>query len=215
MSLRQSHSEAFGTVLEDALASCSGDSSDNKAYHCGGRACYELGLFAESKAHFERALELSVKDVKSRKDLNRAIAQIGEENGKYDFSKMAGSVIANQIYLDCVDFIENTTVGKTLTHDRGLFANKFIPASGLVLAEKALCLPNMYEGHRSLTTALYNFNTNAKTKRTAQAALFWQLAHKLYNNPNLGERFFDLDGGKYLRSGEEGDLVDGVPIIDM
>ena len=206
----------FDAVLEDTLASCCGDSSDSKAYYCAGRAGYELGLFAESKAHFEKALESNPKDLKARKDCNRAMARIEEkENGKYDFSMMVGHVTPNHVHLDSADFIKNTSVGKTITHGRGLFASKFIPAGELVLAEKAICLPNSYEGDQAPDTVLYNFNTNARTNRSAQPALFLQLAHKLYNNPNLTARFFDLDSGKYLRSGEEGELIDGVPVIDM
>jgi tetratricopeptide (TPR) repeat protein len=206
----------FDAVLEDALASCSGDNSDSKAYHCAGRASYELGLFEESKAHFERALDSNPKDLKSRKDCNRAVTRIGEkENWEYDFNAMVASVMPNHIHLDCADFIKNTNIGTTPTHGRGLFTIKDIPAGGLVLVEKALCLPNLYEGDQAPDAVLYNFNTNARTKRNAQPALFLQLAHKLYNNPNLATRFFDLDSGNYIRSGEEGDLIDGVPIIDM
>lgn len=206
----------FNVVLEDALASCSGDDSDSKAYYCAGRATYELGLFEESKAHFQKALQSNPKDLKSRKDFNRATARIVEkDDGNYGFDSMVGSVTRNHIHLDYADFIKNTTVSKTINHGRGLFAAKFIPAGGLVLAEKALCLPNIYEGGQSPSTVLYNFNTNAKTKRSAQPALFLQLAHKLYNNPTLAKRFFDLDSGNYVRSGEEGELIDGVPVIDM
>lgn len=83
----------FDAVLEDVLASCSGASSDSKAYYCAGRASYELTLFEESKAHFERALEPNPKDLKSRKEYNRAITRIGEkESGKYDLSTMVRSV---------------------------------------------------------------------------------------------------------------------------
>ena len=206
----------FNAALEDVLASCSGDSSDSKAYYCAARASYELALFEESKAHFEKAFESNPQDLKSRKDYNRAITRIEEkESGKYDLSTMVGSVKPNRVHLDCADFIKNTSVGTTPTHGRGLFASEFIPAGGLVLVEKALCLPNLYEGDQASDTVLYNFNTNARSKRSAQPALFLQLAHKLYNNQNLTARFFDLDSGKYLRSGEEGELIDGVPVIDM
>ena len=206
----------FNAALEDVLASCSGDSSDGKAYYCAARACYELALFEESKAYFARALESNPKDLRSRKGYNLAITRIGEkESGKYDLSTMVGSVKSNRVHLDCADFIKNTSVGTTPTHGRGLFTSEFIPAGGLVLVEKALCLPNLYEGDQASDTVLYNFNTNTRTKRSAQPELFLQLAHKLYNNQNLTAGFFDLDSGNYLRSGEEGELIDGVPVIDV
>jgi tetratricopeptide (TPR) repeat protein len=206
----------FDAALDDALASSSGDASVTKSCCCAGRASYELGLFGESKAHFEKALQSNPKDLKSRKDYNRAAARIAEkEDGNYDFNLMIGSVTRNHIHLDCADFIKNTIVGKTVSHGRGLFATNFIPAGGLVHVEKALCLPNLYEGDQSPDSVLYNFNTNARTKRSAQPALFVQLANKLYNNPSLATGFFDLDSGKYLRSGEEGEVIDGVPVIDM
>jgi tetratricopeptide (TPR) repeat protein len=59
--------------MEDAVASCSGYGLDGKARYCAGRAAYELGLFEESRDHFEKALKDNPRDSKYRKDINRAV----------------------------------------------------------------------------------------------------------------------------------------------
>ena len=205
----------FVFAKEDALASCSGDIIDAKAYYCAARATYELGRYQESKAYFEKSLQYSPNDLKSKKDHSRAIARISEEeDGDYDFHTMITYVNDRKVHLDHADFLKNTTVGPSPHHGRGLFATQSIEAGGLVLCEKAFCLPDKYGGSQESDLVLYNFNTAARTERAAQPALFLQLVQKVSNNPYLTKRFFDLDSGNYLRSGKEGDLVDGVPIID-
>lgn len=66
-------SKRFDVALEDAISSSSGNSQDGKAQYCAGRAAYELGQYEESRYHFEKALEASPRDLKYRKDLNRAV----------------------------------------------------------------------------------------------------------------------------------------------
>ena len=128
---------------------------------------------------------------------------------------MVKSVTKQNIRLDHADWTKNTDVKSTPTHGRGLFATRDIEAGELVLCEKAFCLPNRYEGEEGNDLVMYNLNTTSRTQRPAQAALFLQLVRKLYNNPHLNKSFFDPEAGNYLRSGKEGELVDGVPIIDM
>ena len=106
-------------------------------------------------------------------------------------------------------------VAATQKKGRGLFATRHIPRGSLVLCEKALGFPNMSSGKESPHGVLYNFNANTRTQSAAQGALLMQLVHKLYNNPMLTSRFFDLDSGDYIRSGKEGELVDGFPVIDV
>jgi tetratricopeptide (TPR) repeat protein len=206
----------FMAAKDDALASCSEDAIDEKACYCAGRATYELGDYAKSKEYFENALKLNPKDSRYKKELNRANARIREqEKGLYDFHSMLESVTEQNIHLDHADWTKNTVVKSTATHGRGLFAARDIEAGELVLCEKALCLPNRYEGQEGSDLVMYNLNTTSRTQRPAQAALFLQLVQKLYNNPYLNKSFFDLDGGRrYLRSGNEGELVDGVPVVD-
>jgi hypothetical protein len=119
------------------------------------------------------------------------------------------------VNLDHASFSRNTKVAVTETKGRGLFATRHIPRSDLVLCEKALCFPNMSTGKPLSNSVLYNFNTNTRTQGAAQGALLMQLAHKLYNDPRIAKKYFDLDSGGYVRSGKEGDVVDGVPVIDM
>jgi tetratricopeptide (TPR) repeat protein len=205
----------FEIAKEDALASCSGDILDARAFYCAGRAAYELGKYQESKIYFEKTLQYSPNESKFKKDNSRTFARISEqENGDYDFQAMIAAVINRQVHLGYADFLRNTAVGPSPHHGRGLFATQFIEAGGLVLCEKAFCLPDKYSGSQESEMVLYNFNTTSRTERAAQPALFLQLVQKVSNSPHLTKRFFDLDSGNYLRSGKEGALLDGVPIID-
>ncbi len=200
---------------EDALAACSGDMLDLKAYFCAGRAAYELTAYEECKNYFEHALQLSPNDPKTRKELTRAENRIQEEQqGIYEFDSMIRSVTEHNIHLDHADYAQNIEIRSAATHGRGLFSTQFIKAGSLVLCEKAFCLPDMYCEDRPKDLILYNFNSSSRTQRPAQAALFLKLKQKLYENPHLSSKFFDLDGGSYVRSGKEGKLVDGVPVID-
>lgn len=207
--------KAFMPAKEDALASCSGDILDLKAYYCAGRAAYELGAYEESKSYFEQALELSPNDPKTRKELIRAETRIQEEQqGIYNFESMVRSVTEHNIHLDYADYAQHVEVRSAAAHGRGLFSTQLIKADTLVLCEKAFCLPDMYCEDKPTDLILYNFNSSSRTQRPAQAALFLQLKQKLYDNPHLNSTFFDLDGGSYVRSGKEGQLIDGVPIVD-
>jgi tetratricopeptide (TPR) repeat protein len=205
----------FTAAKDDALASCSEDVIDEKAYYCAGRAAYELGDYTKSKEFFENASKLNPKDSRYKKELKRANSRIKEqEEGMYDFDSMIASVNEQNVHLDHADWTKNTMIKSTLTRGRGLFAARDIEAGELVLCEKALCLPNRYDGEEGSDLIMYNLNTTSKTQRPAQTALFLQLVQKLYNNPHLNKSFFDLDGGSYIRSGKEGSVVDGVPIVD-
>ena len=61
----------FDVALEDALASGSGSSLDDKVYHCAGRAAYELGLYEDAKGYFEKALQSKPRETKYIQELNR------------------------------------------------------------------------------------------------------------------------------------------------
>ena len=133
----------------------------------------------------------------------------------YDFKSMGESLAKNHVRLDHADFIKNTKVKRTERKGRGLFATKYIKRGDLVLCEKAFHFPDLtrYEGLEH--NIIYNFNNKTRTKSSGQSALYLGLIHKLYNNPLLTHKFFDLDGGDYIRTGKEGELLDGVPIIDV
>jgi hypothetical protein len=125
------------------------------------------------------------------------------------------SVPIRNIHLNHADWTKSTIVKSTATHGRDLFAARDIEAGKMVLCEKALCRPNLYHGEEGSGLIMYNLDTTSRTQRPAQAALFFTLVQKLYNNPHLNKSFSDLGGGRrYLRSGKEGELVDGVPTID-
>ncbi|KAG4430492.1 hypothetical protein IFR05_014016, partial [Cadophora sp. M221] len=209
--------KSYRHAKEDALASLAGSVLDVRAYHCAGLAAYSLGLYSESKSYFEHALQLAPHDVKSRKELLRAETRIREQkDGVYDFSSMVKSVSEGIIHLDHATYSNSVEIRSAAGHGRGLFSTAFIKAGSLVLCEKAFCLPNMYCEDKPKDVILYNFNSSSRTQRPAQAALFLQLRQKLYGDLGGGEneRFWDLDAGSYVRSGKEGLVVDGVPVVD-
>lgn len=58
--------------MKDALESSIGTAAlDDKAYHCAGRAAYELGLYEDATGYFESSLKFSPTDIKYTKELNR------------------------------------------------------------------------------------------------------------------------------------------------
>lgn len=156
----------FTAAKDDALASCSEDPIDEKACYCAGRASYELGDYAKSKEYFENALKLNLKDSRYKKELKRANSRIKEqEEGIFDFHSMVESVTEQNIHLDSADFTKSTEIKSTATHGRGLFAVRDIEAGELILCEKALCLPNRYDGEQDSDLVMYNLNTTSRTQR--------------------------------------------------
>ncbi|KAG9228500.1 hypothetical protein BJ875DRAFT_526591 [Amylocarpus encephaloides] len=198
----------------DSLSACSGTALDAKAYFTAGRACYSLRSYSESKSYLEKSLELEPTDIKARKELNRILIRLDEqENGNYDFAQMIREQ-ESKIWLDHADFTANVEVGMTEKSGRGLFTTKDIAAGEILMSEKAFCLPDKYTGDGPSDTVLFNLNNNSRTPKAAQPALFRKLVQELYHNPQLCKDFFDLDGGEYVRNGKEGDIIDGVPIVD-
>ena len=84
-----------------------------------------------------------------------------------------------------------------------------------MLCEKAFHFPDLSRYAGLEHNIIYNFNNKTRTKSNGQSALFLGLIHKLYNNPLVTDKFFELDSGEYIRTGKEGEMVDGVPIIDV
>ncbi|KAH6721120.1 TPR domain-containing protein [Leptodontidium sp. MPI-SDFR-AT-0119] len=112
---------------------------------------------------------------------------------------MVQSVSSGIIHLNHATYSNSVEIRSAAGRGRGLFSTAFIKAGSLVLCENAFCLPDMY--------------CEDKPK---DAALFLQLRQKLYGDLGGGEneRFWDLDAGGYVRSGKEGVVVDGVPVVD-
>ncbi|CZR57619.1 uncharacterized protein PAC_07508 [Phialocephala subalpina] len=212
--------KCFQVAKGDVLASCSDDHepSDEKAYFCAGRAAYELGLYTESKQHFEKALQLKPSDLKTQKELQRVQTRTLEsEQGMYDFASTVNSVKTGQVHLDYADFVSNTKIRESPGKGRGLFATKDIHRGEIVMVERAFCLPDLYTSDQDQgdgELGMWNFNTNSKTRRPAQAPLFIDLLRKVSEDEGEAKRFFDLDGGGYIRTGKEGEVVDGAVVVD-
>jgi tetratricopeptide (TPR) repeat protein len=207
-------SHRYQQAKEDSLASCTGADLDAKAYFTTGKACYSLRSFTESKIYLEKALELNPSDMKARKELNRVLKRLDEqENGNFDFAKMIEEQ-ENNVWLDHADFTSKVEVRPTTYAGRGLFTTKDTEAGELLLCEKAFCLPDRYTGDEPSDTVLFNFNNGTRTQKAAQPVVFQQLVQQLYKNPQSYQDFYDLDSGSYERDGDERKVVDGVPVVD-
>ena len=182
----------------DALASRTGATSDWKAYYTAGKSAYGLRDYGESKKYYESALEINPGGSGIKQEHARCVARLEEEEkGNYDFRAIYASLSPQKVHVDCASFLANTKVASSPLHGNGLYAARDLKAGDVVFVEKALFMPNQYEPSR------------------ASAALYTAMVHKLYDNPSLGERVLRLYDGGFKRTGAEGTIVDGVPVVDV
>lgn len=182
----------------DALASCTGVTGDWKAHYTAGRAAYSLRDYATSHEHLRRALDLYPDMHNVQRDLRRCLARLSEEKtGDFDFRQMFESVSPQSVHLDHATFTARTQIADSALHGSGLFAREHIKAGELVICEKAIIMPNQYEPSR------------------ASAALYATMVRQLYENPSLAQSVLQLHGGDHVRSGFEGKIIDGVPVVDV
>ncbi|KAK1470116.1 TPR domain-containing protein [Colletotrichum cuscutae] len=186
----------FDGALSDAL-SPRGASSDWKSHFIAGKAAYQLADFQTSKLHFDSALALKPEAANIRKEYERCEARLEEEKGNYDLADMTASVTSKNIHIDRASFLARTQVRDSPHHGRGLFATENIKAGEMVFAERATSVPNEF-----------NPEHNA-------AAAYAQLVELCTDNPTIHKKVLDLHGGSYKRTGQEGTLVDGRPVIDV
>ncbi|KAL2157965.1 hypothetical protein VTH06DRAFT_4774 [Thermothelomyces fergusii] len=195
----------YDAAKEDALASLTGTPArDWRACYNAGRAAYGLCEYRESEELLSRALEMtepgSQNHEKVSRELERCRARLREETtGEYDFAAMWASLGPRSVHLDRGSFLTNTRVGESARYGggRGLFATRDLAAGELVLVEKATLMPNQYEPSR------------------ASAALYALMVRQLCDNPSLAGPVLGLYDGGYERTGAEGTLVDGVPVVDV
>ncbi|KAK1585441.1 TPR domain-containing protein [Colletotrichum navitas] len=185
------------SAIADALASRSGGPTDWKAYFIAAKAAYELRDFRISKQYFDSALELKPGAANIQKDYERCLSRLQERKGDYDLAAMTLAVSPKNIHIDRASFLSRTEVRDSLHHGRGLFATEDIRAGEMVFAERAASVPNEF-----------NPNHNA-------AAAYAQLIELCADNPTVHKRVLDLYGGTYRRSGHEGTIVDGKPVVDV
>ncbi|KXH44409.1 TPR domain-containing protein [Colletotrichum nymphaeae SA-01] len=188
--------KCFDGALSDALSS-RGGSSDWKSHLIAGKATYELTDFLNSKQHFESALALKPEAANIRKEYERCEARLEEEKGNYDLADMTANVTSKNIHINRASFLARTQVKDSPHHGRGLFATEDIKAGEMIFAERATSVPNEF-----------NPEHNA-------AAAYSQLVELCADNPTIHKKVLDLHGGSYKRTGQEGTLVDGRPVIDV
>ncbi|KAK4193215.1 hypothetical protein QBC35DRAFT_519407 [Podospora australis] len=190
----------YDSAKADSLASRTGAATDWKAYYNAGRAAYGLCEYGECKEFLERALELNQTNSGIRKEYDRCLARLREEEtGEYDFPASVTKLNPQNVHLDLGSFTRNTRIDKSPHHGRGIFATRDIKPGEIVLVEKAALMPNQYEPSR------------------ASAALYALTVRQLLDNPSLSKSILKLYSGEmnYERSGLEGTIVDGVPIVDV
>ncbi|KXH44961.1 TPR domain-containing protein [Colletotrichum salicis] len=188
--------KCFDDALSDAFSS-TGGSLDWKSHFLAGKAAYGLTDFHTSKQHFEAALELKPEAANIRKEYERCLARLEEKKGNYDLASMTAGVTSKNIHIDRASFLSRTEVRDSPHHGRGLFATEDIKAGEIIFAERATSVPNEF-----------NPEHNA-------AAAYAQLVELCADNPTIHNKVLDLHGGSYKRSGQEGTLIDGMPVIDV
>ena len=194
----------YDAAKADALAALDPSTPsphDWKAHFNAGRAAYGLCAYPESHALLTTALKLNPSNASIQKELVRCEARLREEEtGEYDFDAMLASLSATHVHLDCASFLKNVRVGASAHHGRGLFATRDLKVGEVVFVEKATLMPNQYEPVR------------------ASAALYAMMVRQLCENPSLAAEVMELYPGQevgYGRSGREGEMVDGVPVVDV
>ena len=188
----------YDAARDDALASKRGEATDWKAYFTAGRAAYGLCDYRASREYYEGALELNAKGPGLQREYDRCLARLREEaEGVFDFNKMVETVSVQNVHLDNATYVAPTFVADSPTHGRGVFAKRDIKAGELIFCEKAILMPNQYQPNQ------------------ASAALYAMVIRQLYDNPSIAPSVLRLHGGDYERSGAEGSIVDGVPVVDV
>jgi len=189
----------YDYAKDDALASLTGAPTDWRAYFNAAKAAYGLYHYKESGRFFELALEKNPNAPGLRKEYERCLARLHEEaECDYDFPAMLASLSPQHVHLDHANFFGKTVVRQSPHHGQGLFAAQDIPSGDIVVVEKATIMPNQYIPAR------------------ASASLFANMVRQLYDNPSLATIVLDLFGGdEHPRTGAEGTIVDGVPVVDV
>ncbi|CAK7230001.1 hypothetical protein SBRCBS47491_007439 [Sporothrix bragantina] len=208
----------YDGARDDALASRTDNAAtDWRAYFTAAKATYGLCHYSESRGYFEQAMALvkqsttattATKNVNSplRREHERCLARLREETegseAAYDFPAMYASLslTKNQVHLDRGSFLRRTEVRHSDFHGNGLFALEPIAVGELVFVEKAAFMPNQYY-----------------EPTRASAALYATMVRQMCDNPSVAvEVLQPLYGGDALtRTGHEGELVDGVPVVDV
>ncbi|ERS96502.1 hypothetical protein HMPREF1624_07418 [Sporothrix schenckii ATCC 58251] len=203
----------YDGARDDALASCTGHAAtDWRAYYTAARAAYGLCHYETSRAYFAKALDAqasvsSTVDAALKRESDRCLARLREEtegtDEAYDFPAMYASLSLQtnpvQVHLDRGSFLRKTAVRRSAFHGNGLFATEDMAAGDIVFVEKAAFMPSQY-----LEPA------------RASAALYATMVRHMCDNPSVAAEVLQpLYGGDLVRSGREGTLVDGVPVVDV
>lgn len=201
----------YDGARDDALASCMGNAAtDWRGYFTAAKATYGLCHYEESQGYFQKAIaaQKSVStntDTALQREYTRCLARVREEtegtDDAFDFPAMYASLSLqkNQVHLDRGSFLRKTEVRHSEFHGNGLFATQDIAVGDIVFVEKAAFMPNQY------------FEPTR-----ASAALYATMVRQMCDNPSVAAEVLQpLYGGDLPKTGKEGELVDGVPVVDV
>ncbi|KAL2139671.1 hypothetical protein VTI28DRAFT_4871 [Corynascus sepedonium] len=212
-----------------------------KCYFRAGTAAYNLGRFADARAHFERQLSLMPQDKGATANRTRCDVRLreqrgegGEGRGGHDFAKIRAGLVrsgaqrgaAGGAGVDAASWAGHTEVKESKPGmGRGLFATRPIKAGDVVLCEKAFCVvwgsggEEEGAGGGALTAVTYDIRDDRI--RVAPVGLERAIVERAGKNPSLvGDvmgLYGDWDGGegKGIESTEDGPVVDVFRVHDI
>lgn len=207
--------DAEGAVIPDhGLESEVSASRNAKAHHRAGRAAYELGTYKAAKQCFEKERALMPNDDSITSQLERTEARLQEQSAAvYDFERMSESASKRHNRLDHASFLARTTVQKTETRGRGLFATQNISAGDLVLCEKAFSMA--FDSDKAANQNYTILDSRSQRKSTGtQATLLFNTVQNLLHDPEKAAEFAELYdfGYTYKTSPVQ---IDGVVPVDV
>ncbi|KAF2137062.1 uncharacterized protein K452DRAFT_341627 [Aplosporella prunicola CBS 121167] len=203
--------EQYDAAKADAIQSLDNTSSNIKSLYRAAMACYELEQFSECETFLRKILKCDMSNKDGQREYKRVLERLKEERlGIYNWKEMINKV-KNGLSLDLASFRKRVTVKDTGDRGRGLFTREAVKAGDLLLVEKPFAAASGDEDPKE------NYNLmNSNTLRfhiSKHVQLVRKIATKLANT-SQGPKFLDLHAGSYPRTGKEGTIIDGTPVID-
>ncbi|OAL45953.1 hypothetical protein IQ07DRAFT_548041 [Pyrenochaeta sp. DS3sAY3a] len=216
--------EQLDEAITDARSSLTGHDDqrskelDSKAYYRAGSAAYGLGKFPQAKLFFEGQQKLTPDDKDAKTYLKKIEVRIREqETGAYDFFKIRTGLSRARPSVDTATFINNTSIKDSPGRGRGLFATRNIPASEIIMCEKAFCV---VWGHEKEALTAMTYDQRDDNIRVSPVGLSKAIVQKLLSNPSQIENVLDLYGdyqgdSEEILETEDGAVVDVFRIHDI
>lgn len=205
----------YEAAMSDCKHALNADPTNIKALYRAGRAKYELGHYEDARDYFIAVLHQDDTDEPAQIELERAEARIAEQNhAHYYWEEMSDSVTPDHLHLDHASYLERVEVGEIEGRDDdGLFAKEDIDAGDVVLCEKAFAAVYDVELRaRGESWAMMNLNDDHGSLGS-DPVLIGNIIQDLLKNPSRSE-ILHLCCGDYKQTGKEGNVIDGMPVVD-